>query len=78
MKVRGIKKLLNINISDVFLDILEITEDIRIITFDEMINIKHNLDEVELIYLKEYLNCNDENEIEDINFNIPSMLLNIT
>jgi len=45
--------------------ILEITEGERIITFDEMINIKHNLDEEELYNLKEYLNGDNENEINN-------------
>ena len=63
--LRDKKISLNKNISDVFIDILEIIEGERIITFDEMNNIKHNLDEEELYDLKEYLNDDDENEINN-------------
>jgi len=62
----GIKFIsLKRNISDVFIGILEITKGEKIIEFDEIINIKHNLGEVELFDLKENLNGDDENEIDD-------------
>ena len=66
--IRDIKIPLKRNMSDVFIDILEVTKGKRIITIDEIENIKHHFDEKEYFDLKEDL-IDNENEINNVSDN---------
>jgi len=66
--IRDKKIPLKMNMFDLIIDILEVTKEKRIITIDEIENIKHHFDEEEYFDLKEDL-IDNENEINNVSDN---------